>query len=277
LSSSIIDQLSTQLSDDRDTMERMAKATGGKTYIDVNDLGQAVDRVLVAGSSYYTLTYNPNDKREDGSYRKITVRLASGNYRLGHRDGYYADDPAPKPKTSRKDPKAMDQAPSRDVMYAAMQRGAPAPSEIIFKAMVVSSGATSDKVAEGNRASVKSKPPYRLLTLAYAANPGDIAMPECPDGRRQVALAFVALVYDREGQLFTRQWNPVNVYAKPAAIEQFLKEGVRFQQQIAVPAKGEHYLRLGIHDMIGGKVGAVEIPVASIAPMTSQPTTPSEK
>jgi hypothetical protein len=151
-----------------------------------------------------------------------------------------------------------------------MQRGAPAPSEIIFKALVVASPSTSDKLAEGNRASAKSKPPYRLLTVAYAANPSDITMPERPDGTRQVALDFVALVYDREGQLFTQQSNPVNVFAKPAAVEQFLKEGVRYQQQIAVPAKGEYYLRVGIHDMIGDKVGALEIPVASIATTAQQ-------
>ena len=143
-----------------------------------------------------------------------------------------------------------------------MQRGAPDPSEIIFKALVVASPSTSDKLAEGNTASPKTKPPYRLLTIAYAANPSDITMPARPDGTRQVALDFVALVYDREGQLFTQQSNPVNVFAKPAAIEQFLKEGVRYQQQIAVPAKGEYYLRVGIHDLIADKVGALEIPVA---------------
>jgi hypothetical protein len=57
----------------------------------------------------------------------------------------------------------------------------------------------------------------------------------------------------------------VNVFAKPAAIEQFLREGIRYQQQIAGPAKGEYYQRVGIHDLIADKVGALEMPVASIA------------
>ena len=151
---------------------------------------------------------------------------------------------------------------SPDDLHAAMQHGAPAPSEIIFKALVVASSSTSVKLAEGNTASPKTKPPYRLLTIAYAANPGDITMPERPDGTRQVALEFVALVYDREGQLFTQQSNPVNVFAKPAAIEQFLKEGVRYQQQIAVPAKGEYYLTdcVGLAVAEGKHVTAVEAP-----------------
>jgi VWFA-related protein len=247
------DLFSTRTADEHSTMRRMARATGGKAYVNVNDLSQAIGDVLNDGFNYYTLVYTPTDKREDGSYRKISVGLASGNYTLIYRDGYYSDTAA------------SGAVRSPDALHPAMQRGAPAPSEIIFKAMVVASSLTSDKLAEGNTASPKTKPPYRLLTIAYAANPGDITMPARPDSTRQVALDFVALVYDREGQLFTQQSNPVNVFAKPAAIEQFLKEGVRYQQQIAVPAKGEYYLRVGIHDLIADKVGALEIPVASIA------------
>jgi hypothetical protein len=40
---------------------------------------------------------------------------------------------------------------------------------------------------------------------------------------------------------------------------------VRYQQQIAVPAKGEYYVRSGIHDLIGDKIGAIEVPASSIA------------
>ncbi len=247
------DLFSTRTAHEHSTMRRMAKATGGKAYVNVNDLSQAIGDVLNDGSNYYTLVYSPTDKREDGSYRKISVGLASGNDTLIYRDGYYSDTTA------------SGAVASPDALRTAMQRGAPAPSEIIFKALVVASPSTSDKLAEGNTASPKTKPPYRLLTIAYAANPGDINMPERTDGTRQVALDFVALVYDRAGQLFTQQSNQVNVFAKPAAIEQFLKEGVRYQQQIAVPAKGEYYLRVGIHDLIADKIGALEIPVASIA------------
>jgi VWFA-related protein len=254
------DQFGALVRDERATSDRMAKATGGKAFVNGNDLAQAVTQALEDGSHYYTLVYSPSDKRDDGSYRKISVVAASA-YRLAYRDGYYADSP---------DAQA-------DVMRAAMQRGAPAPSEIIFNAMVVANPATSDKPAAGNKSSPKSKPPYRLLTVAYAANPGDITMPERPDGTRQVDLDFVSLVYDREGQLFTQQSDQVNVFAKQAAIQQVLKEGVRYQQQIAVPAKGEYYLRIGIHDLIGDKVGVIEIPVAAVAMMGVQTTSPAAK
>ncbi len=122
----------------------------------------------------------------------------------------------------------------------------------------------SDKPAKGNIATPKSKPPYRLITIAYAASPSDISMPARPDGLRHVNLDFVALVYDRDGQLFTQQTDRVDVFAKPEAIQDFVREGVRYQQQIAVPAKGEFYLRSGIHDLIGDRIGAIEVPTSSI-------------
>jgi VWFA-related protein len=266
-----IDQFGILVDDEHATSDRMAKATGGKVFDNANDLDQAVTKALEDGSHYYTLVYSPSDKRHDGSYRKISVVAPSG-YKLAYRDGYYADS---------SDSQPVKQAPgdiaAPDVMRSAMLRGAPAPSEIIFNAMVIADPATSDKLAVGNKSSPKSKPPYRLLTIAYAANPGDITMPERPDGTRQVDLDFVSLVYDREGQLFTQQSNQVNVFANQTAIQQVLKEGVRYQQQIAVPAKGEYYLRMGVHDMIGDKVGVIEIPVASIARMAIPPASPPPK
>lgn len=66
----------------------------------------------------------------------------------------------------------------------------------------------------------------------------------------------------------------MNVFAKPEAIQQFIKEGIRYQQHIAVPTKGEFYLRVGIHDRIGDKAGTIEFPVASIATPPAQPASP---
>jgi VWFA-related protein len=266
-----IDQFGALLGDEHATSDRMAKATGGKAFDNANDLDQAVTKALEEGSHYYTLVYSPSDKRQDGSYRKISIAAASG-YKLAYRDGYYADN-----SDSQSVKHASGDIAAPDVMRAAMQRGAPAPREIIFNAMVIEDPATTGKPAPGNKSSPKSKPPYRLLTIAYAVNPGDITMPEGPDSTRQVDLDFVSLVYDREGQLFTQQSNQVNVFAKQAAIQQVLKEGVRYQQQIAVPAKGEYYLRTGVHDIIGDKVGVIEIPVASIATMAIQPGSPTPK
>ncbi|MBT9332794.1 VWA domain-containing protein [Paracidobacterium acidisoli] len=261
-----LDQFATQTIDAHTTMRQMAAATGGKAYLDGNGIPQAIGSILQNGSSYYTLVYSPADKKEDGSYRKIAVRVASGHYTLTYRNGYYADtaDAQRDAERSLQHSPAPGNAGHFDAMRAAMQWGAPAPGEILFKAILAASPALSDQPAAGNTVLPGAKPPWRLVTIAYAANPGDITMPEGPDGARRVALDFVALVYDRDGRLMTGQSNAVNVFAKPEAVQQFLKEGMRYQQQIAVPAKGEYSLRVGIHDRIGDRVGVLEVPASSI-------------
>jgi hypothetical protein len=40
--------------------------------------------------------------------------------------------------------------------------------------------------------------------------------------------------------------------------------GVPFHQEISVPAKGDYYLRIGVHDLRGNRVGAVEVPVEAV-------------
>ena len=155
-------------------------------------------------------------------------------------------------------------------MRAAMRHEAPPPTQIIFKALFVADSKLSNKPADGNTPSQGVKPPYRLITVAYAANPGDISMPARPDGLRHVDLDFVTLVYDRDGKLFNQQTNRVDVFAKTEAVQDFLREGVKYQQQIAVPAKGEYYLRSGIHDLIGDRIGTVEVPVSAIADGSSK-------
>jgi hypothetical protein len=52
--------------------------------------------------------------------------------------------------------------------------------------------------------------------------------------------------------------------------------GANARLEIDVPAAGEYFLRIGVHDLISDRVGAVEIPVSSITPETA-PAVTSEK
>jgi VWFA-related protein len=250
------DLFSPQHFDDPNTMQRLAESTGGRSYRNTTNIAASVQKAIDDGSHYYTLSYRPTRKETSG-YRRITIRLPSGDDHLGYRSGYYVD--PPRPSGGDHPP-----APAADPMRIAMQRGAPTPTQILFKSIVVTDGKTVRKPAEGNVVSPHSKPPFRIATIAYAADPGDILMPAGTDGLRHVKLDFVALVYDRDGQLFTQQVNHVDVFAGAQAFQNFLKEGVRYQQQIAVPEKGEYFLRAGIHDLLGDAIGAIEVPASSI-------------
>ena len=52
----------------------------------------------------------------------------------------------------------------------------------------------------------------------------------------------------------------------PDQYRKLLATGLLTKMQLAIPAKGNFFLRLGIHDANGDKIGAFEIPVDQIKP-----------
>ena len=67
----------------------VAAATGGITDSSAN-LTASFSRAVDASENYYLIYYKPRDYKADGTFRSLTVRVTSGNYRISHRAGYIA-------------------------------------------------------------------------------------------------------------------------------------------------------------------------------------------
>jgi len=68
----------------------MAQATGGITTSSANP-EYLFQRASDAVESYYLLYYSPQNYKADGKFKKITVKVKGGNFRVTHRAGYIAD------------------------------------------------------------------------------------------------------------------------------------------------------------------------------------------
>ncbi len=76
----------------QETLQSLAADTGGTAFTDSNDFGEAFDKITAEISSYYILGYGSQNTKQDGTYRKIEVRLKSKlDARVRAREGYYAD------------------------------------------------------------------------------------------------------------------------------------------------------------------------------------------
>ncbi|MDE3199971.1 MAG: VWA domain-containing protein [Acidobacteriota bacterium] len=73
-------------------MEQLAEATGGKAFYNTNDLSAAMQNAIEDGSSYYTLVYSPTNKKMDGKFRKIEIKVDEKGCKLAYRQGYNADE-----------------------------------------------------------------------------------------------------------------------------------------------------------------------------------------
>ena len=77
---------------------------------------------------------------------------------------------------------------------------------------------------------------------------------------RELELTQVA--YDPEGIRLNYTDQGLAVDTPPA---QAAQQGIRLHQEIDLPA-GQVFLRIGVHDLISGRIGTVEIPLQVAKP-----------
>jgi VWFA-related protein len=256
------------------TMLELASDTGGKAFLNDNDLSGAVHQAIDLGSNYYTITFAPSAEKWNGGYRRLNVEVKRPGVSLAYRRGYYADDLGAsfKADTAKSDA-GMTQV--NNPMILAMRRGAPDPTEITLKVRVLPSDAKPDaSAAKDNKPSAGVKGPYRTYVLDLAADPYAVQLTQAQDGVYHGYLQVLTYVYDKDGKLMDTVENLVRANFAPPAYAQVMKSGLPFHQEISVPVKGEYFLRVGLHDLSNNRVGAVEVPVANVrdlAPLTPQP------
>ena len=80
------------INDSQETLATLASDTGGKVFLDSNDLSLGIVQAQQQFRSYYILGYYTTNTALDGKYRKITVKLKSDiAAKLDFRQGYYAN------------------------------------------------------------------------------------------------------------------------------------------------------------------------------------------
>lgn len=249
-----------QTAEEHATMQQMAQDTGGHAFYNTNGLNHAVAEAISEGSNYYTLAYTPTNTKWNGAYRKIQIKLRQPNLTLTYRRGYFADDPEAHVKHS-----AAAAASPPDSIRPAMMHGAPTPTQIIFKASVFPfGGSPEDKLAPGNSAAPSLRGPYRRYNISYAASPHDVTFSIQPNGAYRTSLQFLVFVYNQDGELLNTIGNTTIGNLNPEGYAATLRTGLHFQQQVSVPVKGQYFLRIGVHDIAGDRIGAIEVPVAAV-------------
>jgi VWFA-related protein len=233
----------------QNTMLEMAEDTGGRAIVNTNGLAQAVEKVVDAGSSYYTLSYTPTDANAHGEYRSIRVDVEGSGYKLAYRRGYYAE--------------ASDVAAGTkvvDAVKAAELSSAPAATQIPFyvRVMPVAVGTESGTRRElGKDGSVA----YRV---EYSIDPRGLSIETAADGSRHGHVEFIALVYDGEGKTINSDVKAVRVTWSPVQFDGARQRGVRYEQEIRMPAQGECSVRVLVHDLQGDKIGSINVPAEGL-------------
>jgi VWFA-related protein len=75
----------------QETLYTLAADTGGKAFMDTNDLSGVFSQVQKDTSAYYVLGYTSTNHLRDGHFRRLKVQINRPDVKLAYRAGYYAD------------------------------------------------------------------------------------------------------------------------------------------------------------------------------------------
>ena len=288
---------------DHFNLDTVATATGGKAYYNTNGLSETIAEVVNNGSNYYTLSYSTTNKEWNGQFRKIKITVNRPGVTLQHRQGYYAvnreaqeqrqlaalqkrkakaaaaaqapgeipDSDEPQEPDEKPDQTgALIKHPNNGGFAASMALGAVPPTELVFIASVTPENQVEklDKkspLPQGNflRAPYQGKP-FRTYTIVVKADAHRFKLTKTADGIRHGTVEFVAVVYDPTGVTVNSLLSTASLDMQEATYRAMLQKGAVVTEKIAVPVKGNYFLRLGVHDVGGDQVGALEIPVDQV-------------
>jgi len=266
---------SRKMLDEHYNMDLRAEQTGGHAVYASNDLAGAAQAALDAGSNFYTLTYTPTNQTLDTRFRKIAVKVAQPNLHLTYRTGYYAVDPA---VDSRGKP-----IETVTPMQSALMRGALDSTQILFNVKVAQAPGTEPTLPATNIPDAKQMhPPYRRYSIAYTIDAHNLEFAPSPDGNYRANFEYGVNVYSPDGdQILNSASKVINPVLPPVVYHSMLKSGAGAHLDIDVPATGEYFLRIAVHDLASDRTGSIEIPVSSIssatsaAPTSTPPPTPN--
>ncbi len=152
----------------------------------------------------------------------------------------------------------------------AMGLGAIPPTEIVFVARL-QADANAEKLGKQSPMPPHNflKPewqhkPFRNYTIVFKADARRIRLTQTPEGTRHGAVEFATVVYSADGQQVNSLIMTASFDLTADEYRNLLASGLPAKEEIAIPVKGNFFLRLGVHDVTGDQVGALEIPVDQV-------------
>jgi VWFA-related protein len=228
------------------------------------------DIELLHKDGYYAYSL---DKREQSGIAAIEKRMADA----AEQQGSEAEKSLPPSGAQNPGATANNAALGATIHHssaggfdAAMGLGAIPPTEIVFAARL-QPDANAEKLNKNAAMPPDNylKPewqhkPFRNYTIFYDADLHRARFTRTPDGMRHASMEFVAVVYTADGEAVNSIIETASLDVTADRYRELLVSGLHTKEEIAIPVKGNFFLRLGVHDKLGGQVGALEIPVDQI-------------
>lgn len=215
------------------SMHDLAEETGGRIFINRNDIDNAVAIASSDGGTYYALGYYPEKKKFDGTFHKLKITVNRPGAQTRCRRGYFALDPG---KASNKEKEAE--------LADVLRTGAVQATQVLFDARVVPPPPAA-----------RMQVPVQFLVRAES-----FTTEEASGGGRQLNLDCFAAAFTPDGKPAANGGQTVNTAVTAEQFVQIQQQGLLLPMQVTLPP-GRYELRLAVRDNRTGYFGTLTVPL----------------
>ena len=212
----------------QETMREVAAQTGGKAYVNQNEIKDGIMLAVADEKASYTLGYYPENKKWDGKFRSLKVKLDEHDTQLRYRKGFYAIEPAHEKNANFE----------QDVA-AALEVNAPA-TQVSFMAQA------------------KPTDPGKMRVV-FLVDAHSLSVEDAGGGKKMNVIMY-ASVYDRQGKNLETRSTKIDRSFDAATYQQILAKGMMVPIDMDIPAGGQE-LRLAVLDNKTGFIGTATGPL----------------
>jgi VWFA-related protein len=212
----------------QDILQSVAEETGGRAFLNNNDIQGAVRRAADDARMTYVLGYYPTSEVWDGRFHRVEVKVNRPGVEVRHRKGYFAV-PTEKQASSQR--------------AAALQAAVASPIGASGLGLTLRIDPVEGKPSE-----------YRL---AVRVEPGGIALEQRGDESRGALDVIVAQIR-ADGADARSVDNRVDISLSGERLQQFLRDGLRIEHAVTLMFEAER-LRVVVRDARTGAIGAIGV------------------
>jgi VWFA-related protein len=212
-----------------DTMNFLARRTGGRAFYNRNDLDSAIRSAIDDSRVTYTLGFYPTHGRWNGKFRDLKVRVARPGLRLLHRAGYYAANEPPADESS------------------------------LLKLLAAAAHSPLEATALAVTARIEESSAAGQIRLVIELEPKELSL-HIEEGRWVGAIDTAIVQQTREGANLDVETYNMAMRLIPETYERLLREGLNITRTVR-RRPGSDHLRIVVRDAATGSMGSLRIPL----------------
>jgi hypothetical protein len=213
----------------QETMREVARETGGIAYMNQNEIKEGVVVAMADSAKAYTLGCYPEDKKWDGKYRPVKVKLKPNGLESRYRRGYFAIDPA-----------SWNDRNSEQGVVEALQDRVP-DTQVTFSAQV-------KPVANGK------------LGVDFLVDARTLSTEDVSGGNKKFNVVLYVAIFAPDGKILGNQSLRVDQAFDDATYHKIVEKSMLLHMDLNSPP-GKRELRMAVRDNRTGNTATLSAPL----------------